>query len=1145
MKNKLFQRVICLLLTLTLLATGLGFTVSAASLKVDPTKPEDNPYDASTLEEMKSVVGVLTYEEYIAGFADIDTDGKVLSTKVLRGNEILNCVGGVKVSDSDYYKNAVAENPNAWASFGDNAESSVYLSATGSASWQVVFGEEDAGFYYIKIEYFDCATSESSISSIERKLKLDGKVPFDEVSTINLVKNWVYDYDEDNSRLYNIVTEDATGEPDSYEIKYETNDDGYYKKVYEVKNGVRTITSYKLSQDINGNSMAPSSVTDPKWNTYFVQDSTGYTTEYFAFYMASGTRTITLEAEREPMIVKSIELIPATDVAVNIPTYEEYLGKYKEQGYKPAYNGSIIEIQAEFPDMISDSSVAPTNDNTSAITSPVAPNAQLYNVIGENSYNSVGQWAAYKFKVTETGLYNIAMRYKQSALEGMYVCRAIKLSGGDYGLADGTPTAPFAEAYDAEFHYNKKWQSTYVGCGDTEFVFYFEEGVEYTLYLECSLGTLKDLIHRAERVLEEVNACYLRILQLTGSDPDDYRDYGFFDIMPDVLINLLEQALELMKIKGELEDLCGTSGSHTATLETIAILLNTMGKDMGDNIAANLTTFKSYLGTLGTWINDSKRSTIIVDSIHITPMADQGGEAVSDKNALPKAKAPWYQSIWFEIRSFFYSFFVEYDQMGLTTIPDENTTTIDVWLASGRDQSQIWRTMIDADGSYTDSTGNAVSLKLVTGGTLLPSILSGKGPDVYIGLSSSEVINYAIRDAVVGISGNAKTNNGWTDADNEVFNTTYYTYKNVDGSYSTVTEERPGETPSFVSLPYSETAKPGEVFAKAALDTVTLLDVAYGIPQTMSFAMMFYRMDVLAELNLEVPESWAEMISILNVLQQNNMSIGVSYTNALEFMIYQKGGNMWMYTDETLYDSKYAGARIALDSNIALEAFKYTTSLYTNYSFPVSYDAANRFRTGEMPIIIGDYSSIYNQLVVYATEIEGLWEFCSLPGSMRENGEFNYDSLANITATVILHGVGEDLLPAWQFLQWQAGEKAQAEYGNRMVALIGPSAKYETANLKAINNLSWTAKEKRAIMNQMDHLSSVVNYPGSYIISRYMQFAFFDVVNDGANPIDAMTGYIDAINIEITRKREEFNLWTPESSDDEPPQLSQPDGSVQ
>ena len=113
-----------------------------------------------------------------------------------------------------------------------------------------------------------------------------------------------------------------------------------------------------------------------------------------------------------------------------------------------------------------------------------------------------------------------------------------------------------------------------------------------------------------------------------------------------------------------------------------------------------------------------------------------------------------------------------------------------------------------------------------------------------------------------------------------------------------------------------------------------------------------------------------------------------------------------------------------------------------------------------------------------------------------------------------------------------------------MVALIGPSAKYETANLKAINNLSWTAKEKKAIMNQMDHMSSIVNYPGSYIINRYMQFAFFDVVNENANPIDAMRGYIDAINVEITRKREEFKhagLWTPKDSSDEPPMLYNPE----
>jgi hypothetical protein len=77
------------------------------------------------------------------------------------------------------------------------------------------------------------------------------------------------------------------------------------------------------------------------------------------------------------------------------------------------------------------------------------------------------------------------------------------------------------------------------------------------------------------------------------------------------------------------------------------------------------------------------------------------------------------------------------------------------------------------------------------------------------------------------------------------------------------------------------------------MDTVTLLDTCYGIPQTMGFAMMFYRMDVLANLGLEVPESWGELLSALPVLQSNNMTIGVSYISALDFMIYQLGGNMW------------------------------------------------------------------------------------------------------------------------------------------------------------------------------------------------------------------------------------------------------------
>ena len=316
------------------------------------------------------------------------------------------------------------------------------------------------------------------------------------------------------------------------------------------------------------------------------------------------------------------------------------------------------------------------------------------------------------------------------------------------------------------------------------------------------------------------------------------------------------------------------------------------------------------------------------------------------------------------------------------------------------------------------------------------------------------------------------------------------------------------------------------------MDTVTLNEVSYGLPQSMNFAMMFYRMDVLAELGQEVPETWDDLLSMLPVLQSNNMSIGVDYVSALDFMIYQKGGNLWRYTDIP----EYAGSKIALDSDIALESFEYVCRLYTDYSFPVAYDASNRFRTGEMPLLIGAYEGIYNTLVVYATEIEGLWEFCPLPGcaTYDEQGNrvsINYDSLATVNATVMLHGCeGEEMLASWEFMQWQTSAEAQAEYGNKMVSILGPSAKYATANINAIQNMSWTADERDALLDQIENMSSVVNFPGSYIYPRYLKFAFLDAVNAGADPVDALSEYIDAINSEITRKREEFGLKTGDPS---------------
>lgn len=1213
MKRKLFQKVVCLILSVNVILGCIAFTSSAGEHKGSEST-------SSTLEEMKNLIGTDSYYTYFTSAKKLYSSEQ---QKLLKDNVDVKIFEGIAGSTAsgdacltgnlgDLKDQAGAplvdreSFESYWDTFDDDkwGQNSIYLTTintnnkASAPTWTFEITSDKVGFYNLYIEYYNCKTDESSVSAIQRKLLIDGKVPFSEVSSITFDKTWTYKSDLGNSSdsyykvSTSVVSKSDYDSHDKYSVSYDWDEDGYYKVVteYELKDGKyqKTVHTYTITSDINGNSMAPLAKESSQWNTYICSDKSGYSDGYFNFYLTEGTHTLTLEAEREPMVIRSIEFVPVDDATIqetaqsissdlvagddgkyhfsennSLAQYKKALGA---EAKKYASNGSIITLQAEFPDAISDSSVAPSNDNTSAATYPISAGAQMFNVIGETGYDSIGQWASYSFKVTETGMYKISMRFMQEALQGMFICRSIKLAGGNnfvYGV-DGSPVAPYEEATRARFNYSSDWQSEYIGYYDStgkrhDLEFYFEAGADYTIYLECALGDLKSYIQKVEMSLANLNDAYLKILQYTGSDPDENKNYKFHEKLPDVLVTLLDEAKNLTEIADDLEKLCGTNGSHIATLDTVARILLLMGKDHGTEIAANLSSLKTYLGTLGTWINDSKMGTMKLDSISITPAAK------ANEDNLPEADANFFEALWFEIKSFIYSFFTNYEWMGLKEEPTENGSSVDVWIAMGRDQSNIWRSMIDSEGGYTDVYGKPVALKLVTGGTLLPSILSGKGPDVYLGLGAADVINYAIRNAVLGVSGNDPR---LTEQQNAIFSDfdEFVQGTNLESAADDNFSAAAMKTLTIYS-PYNDAKVDGDTVKSAHPDNT---DVTYGIPMTMGFSMMFYRMDVLAELNQEVPETWDQLLEILPVFQANNMDIGVAYISALDFMMYQMGGSMWKYTDENLYESKYAGAKIDLDSDIALEAFEFVCRLYTDYSFPVTYDTANRFRTGEMPIVIGDYASIYNTLVVYATDIAGLWEFCSLPGSFEKNvyrsedgqiiyksdiidvkeaenqgltlvseGKYNYDSLASISATIILKGcekdpTGGELQAAWDFVKWQTSADVQATYGNRIVALIGPAAKYETANLKAIDDLSWTANEKAAIKNQMAHLNAIVNYPGSYIYSRYMKFAFLDAYNDGAEPHDAMMSYIDAINKEITRKREEFGLETVGKSESAP-----------
>lgn len=809
----------------------------------------------------------------------------------------------------------------------------------------------------------------------------------------------------------------------------------------------------RFEVDVNGNELRPTSNIDHKWENYAFIDANGYYANPFEFYFEAGENTIALESVREPMVLKSITVYPYEDKA----TYEEYIA-----GKSEASGAATIHIDAETPSATSDYTVYPIYDRKSAITQPQDPAKIMLNTIGSEKWQKVGQWVEYTFDVETEGLYSLVFRYRQNELSGMYVSRRIYLDG----------EVPFEEANYCKFNYDSDWRVGPASDGADDFQFYLTPGT-HTLRLEVTLGEMGDVVRQVDDIVSAINQDYLAILKLTGASPDSYRDYGFGRVMPDVVTDLVIQSNNLYDIAEYIETKGELKSETSATLEQVARLLEKMGTDE-DEIAKNLTNLKSYIGTLGTWTNDVKMQPLELDYIDVQPVSAP----------LPKAEANFLQALWFEFRTFLASFYTDYNSLGGSGEGEEaKDKTVEIWVVTGRDQAQIIRTLMDNDFSPNHEYG--ATLKLVAGGTLLPSVLAGVGPDVALDGAGADPIQYAIRSAVLALNPEAYEDAPEATEDEKAYNANM---RSVFSDFHDV-EKR---------------------FTEAAMIPISLYGKTYGLPSTQSWSMLFYRTDILADLGLDVPKTWDDLLAMIPVLQFNNMDIGLT-ADYMTFL-YQMGETLW--ADD--------GMRINLDSNRALESFEMMCDMFTQYSLPYSYDFANRFRTGEMPIAIQDYTA-YNSIIIFATEIAGLWEFGPVPGLVDEDGNVNNTTGSGTGALVMMSGT-DDPAGAWEFMKWYTDTYFQVNYSNELVAILGDAAKNATANMEALEELPWTSREYNQLMAQMEHVAATPSYPGSYIIGRYTNFAFLDAYNNHADPVDSLLGYINIINKEVIRKRTEFNL---------------------
>ena len=724
----------------------------------------------------------------------------------------------------------------------------------------------------------------------------------------------------------------------------------------------------------------------------------------------------------------------------------------------------VTVLQGEDSIRRSEPSLYAKYDRASPNTQPYSITNTILNYTGGDAWRAAGQWIEWDFEVPEDGFYNIMIKGRQNYARGSISSRSLYIDG----------KLPFKEMEDIRFGYDDDWDCKVLANEEGEaYKYYLTAGV-HTLRMEATLGGMGNVLEELEDSTFRLNQIYRKVLVYTGASPDKYRDYNIHQKYPEIIEAMSLEAKRLYKIVDEVVAYTGQKADKIATAQTLAQQLDRF-VEKPEKITLEFINFKDNITALGTAIQNMTEIKLDVDYITIS----------GDGAKIAKDKANVFSKAWHEVKSFVASFIVDYNSVG--DVYSEKDEVVKVWVLTGRDQGTILKTMVD--DTFTPESGVKVNVEIVAPEALLSAIVAGRGPNVVLSLGADQPVNYALRNAAEDLS-------------------QFPDYKEVLAKF------------------------PESTYRQYSLD-----DSVYGLPETMMYNVMFYRKDILEELGLEPPETWQELIEMLPTIQGNNLSVGIptaagssttgTATTAIAgasdlsmyfTLLYQYGGD--------LYNPN--GTETIVNSEAGVQAFKEYVKYFNDYGIPTIYDFVSRFRSGEMPIGVANFST-YNTLMVSAPEIKGLWDFTLVPGTERvdESGKAFVDRSAFISgSSTMMARTPEQSLreKSWEFMKWWVSTDTQVRFGREMEALLGSSARYATANPEAFSQLAWSARDIDILTEQLDNTIGIREVPGGYYTGRHITNAIRKVINEKEDSRETILDYSITIDEEIAKKRKEFGL---------------------
>lgn len=856
------------------------------------------------------------------------------------------------------------------------------------------FEVKTAGLYNMRMLYYPVAGHNTTV---EIEVKLDGDYPFSETKLIELDRYW--------------------------------------------KNSTSSIQYDAL----NKNQKRPPQKEYDCWVDYPIKDKDGLINTPYFFYLSAGKHTLTFEGVKTNIYMKDISFYNTEE----LPSYADIKPTQAEIDNTPALiNNEAILVEAETPIYTTSSTLYPTYDRTDYTMSPSHPVNKRYNTIGADTWSKATQTVVYEVEVPADGYYTINLKCRQSTMRGLFSNRRVYVNG----------EVPCKELDDVKIQYNPKWQTVNLQTEDGEPIYVKLNAGKNTIAFEAVPGDIGEVMERLDELILRLNQYYRRIVMITSTDPDEYKDYMLEDQIPELLDVFQETIDSLYAEKARIEELSG-QGSEATTLETLAVVLK-MAVKHPENIPMMVSWrssgIRDQITAVSAWMRDYRGQPLEMDYFEVATVHE----------GFRSAKANFFKQFGFGFKSFIGSFFEDY-----TSVSAEGAgKSLNVWVSLGRDQATVVNELVASE--YNPEHKTQIGIRLVQG-AILEATLADKGPEAALFIGGDFPVVCASRGLVVNL------------------------------------KEMPG---------YNEVAKR---FPENLSTLYQYEDGVYGLPLTDSFPMMFYRTDVLEELGQKPPETWDQLIKMLPDLQRRYLRVGLILPSNISSQVFDAGNTfvlLMSQTGQNLYNDQLT--QTTFDTEAAVEAFTMWTNFYTVHDFPQAYDPFSLFRTGEMPILIQNYSTFYSQLSVTAPEIKGLWDFTHVPGTEREvDGETIIDYTANSgsAGAVIFKGC-TDIDAAWDFIKWFTSTDVQVEYGKTIEAVMGPLGRYDTANIEALSRLNWSTAEYEKISDQMSHLKEIPIIPASYAVTRNVYNAFRAVVNNQKNPRFQLSSYNRDINVEIIRK---------------------------